>query len=26
MDFWESLRDLGYEYDPRFARYISDRS
>jgi ribosomal protein S18 acetylase RimI-like enzyme len=26
MDFWESLRHLGYEYDPRFARYISDRS
>jgi len=26
MDFWESLRDLGYQYDPRFARYISDRS
>jgi ribosomal protein S18 acetylase RimI-like enzyme len=26
MDFWESLRGLGYEYDPRFARYISDRS
>jgi len=26
MDFWESLHDLGYEYDPRFARYISDRS
>jgi ribosomal protein S18 acetylase RimI-like enzyme len=25
IDFWESLRDLGYEYDPRFARYIADR-
>jgi ribosomal protein S18 acetylase RimI-like enzyme len=25
IDFWESLRDLGYEYDPRFARYIVDR-
>jgi ribosomal protein S18 acetylase RimI-like enzyme len=23
--FWESLRGLGYEYDPRFARYIADR-
>ena len=26
MDFWESLRDLGYECGPLFARYISDRS
>jgi ribosomal protein S18 acetylase RimI-like enzyme len=25
IDFWESLHDLGYEYDPRFARYIADR-
>jgi ribosomal protein S18 acetylase RimI-like enzyme len=25
IDFWESLRALGYEYDPRFARYIVDR-
>jgi ribosomal protein S18 acetylase RimI-like enzyme len=25
IDFWESLRDLGYEHDPRFARYIADR-
>jgi ribosomal protein S18 acetylase RimI-like enzyme len=25
MAFWESLHDLGYEYDPRFARYIADR-
>lgn len=24
-NFWESLRDLGYEYDPSFARYIMDR-
>ena len=23
--FWESLRGLGYEYDPKFARYIADR-
>jgi ribosomal protein S18 acetylase RimI-like enzyme len=26
MGFWESLRDLGYERDPRFARYIVDRT
>jgi ribosomal protein S18 acetylase RimI-like enzyme len=25
MSFWDSLRDLGYERDPRFARYIADR-
>jgi len=25
MDFWESLQDLGYELDPRFARYIGTR-
>jgi len=25
MDFWESLQDLGYELDPRFARYIGNR-
>jgi len=25
IDFWESLRDLGYEYNPWFARYIADR-
>ena len=25
MDFWESLQDLGYERDPRFARYIGNR-
>jgi ribosomal protein S18 acetylase RimI-like enzyme len=22
--FWESLRDLGYEQDPKFTRYIAD--
>jgi ribosomal protein S18 acetylase RimI-like enzyme len=26
IDFWESLNDLGYKQDPRFARYIADRS
>jgi ribosomal protein S18 acetylase RimI-like enzyme len=26
MDFWDSLSDLGYERDPRFARYIADKS
>jgi ribosomal protein S18 acetylase RimI-like enzyme len=26
VDFWESLRDLGFEPDPRFARYIADRT
>jgi ribosomal protein S18 acetylase RimI-like enzyme len=25
IGFWESVRDLGYEYDPRFVRYIADR-
>jgi ribosomal protein S18 acetylase RimI-like enzyme len=25
MGFWDSLRDLGYDRDPRFARYILDR-
>jgi ribosomal protein S18 acetylase RimI-like enzyme len=25
IGFWDSLRDLGYEHDPRFARYIADR-
>jgi ribosomal protein S18 acetylase RimI-like enzyme len=25
MSFWDSLLDLGYERDPRFARYIADR-
>jgi ribosomal protein S18 acetylase RimI-like enzyme len=25
IDFWDSLRDLGYGRDPRFARYIADR-
>ena len=25
IGFWESLRYLGYENDPRFARYIVDR-
>jgi ribosomal protein S18 acetylase RimI-like enzyme len=25
IGFWESLRDLGFEQDPRFARYIADR-
>jgi ribosomal protein S18 acetylase RimI-like enzyme len=25
MAFWDSLRDLGYERDPKFARYIVDR-
>ncbi len=24
MDFWDSLSDLGYERDPKFARYIAD--
>jgi hypothetical protein len=24
IDFWQSLQDLGYEHDPRFARYIAD--
>lgn len=25
IGFWESLRDLGYERDPKFTRYIADR-
>jgi ribosomal protein S18 acetylase RimI-like enzyme len=25
IGFWESLRDLGYEHDPQFTRYIADR-
>ena len=25
IGFWESVRDLGYEHDPRFVRYIADR-
>jgi ribosomal protein S18 acetylase RimI-like enzyme len=25
IDFWNSLSDLGYERDPKFARYIVDR-
>jgi ribosomal protein S18 acetylase RimI-like enzyme len=25
IDFWDSLSDLGYERDPKFARYIVDR-
>jgi ribosomal protein S18 acetylase RimI-like enzyme len=25
MDFWDSVNDLGYERDPKFARYIADR-
>ena len=25
IDFWESLHDLGYNHDPRFARYIAHR-
>ena len=25
MEFWSSLRDLGYVRDPRFARFIADR-
>ena len=25
IDFWESVSDLGYERDPKFARYIADR-
>jgi ribosomal protein S18 acetylase RimI-like enzyme len=24
MDFWDSVSDLGYERDPKFARYIAD--
>jgi hypothetical protein len=25
MDFWNSVRDLGYERDPKFARFVADR-
>ena len=25
IQFWESLGELGYRFDPRFARYIADR-
>jgi len=25
IDFWGSLGDLGYQHDPRFARYLADR-
>ena len=25
INFWDSLNDLGYERDPRFARYLADR-
>jgi ribosomal protein S18 acetylase RimI-like enzyme len=25
IDFWDSVSDLGYERDPKFARYIADR-
>jgi ribosomal protein S18 acetylase RimI-like enzyme len=25
VQFWESLRDLGYRPDPQFVRYIADR-
>jgi ribosomal protein S18 acetylase RimI-like enzyme len=25
MEFWDSLRPLGFERDPKFARYIIDR-
>ena len=24
MDFWDSASDLGYQRDPKFARYIAD--
>jgi len=24
MDFWDSVSDLGFERDPKFARYITD--
>jgi ribosomal protein S18 acetylase RimI-like enzyme len=26
MNFWNSMRELGFDYDPKFARYIKDRS
>ena len=25
VDFWNSVRDLGYQHDPQFVRYIADR-
>jgi ribosomal protein S18 acetylase RimI-like enzyme len=25
IEFWDSMRELGYERDPKFARYIADR-
>jgi len=25
IDFWDSMSDLGYHRDPKFARYIADR-
>lgn len=25
MDFWDSVSDLGYTRDPKFARYVVDR-
>jgi ribosomal protein S18 acetylase RimI-like enzyme len=25
MDFWDSVSELGFERDPKFARYIADR-
>jgi ribosomal protein S18 acetylase RimI-like enzyme len=25
IDFWDSVKDLGYERDPKFARYVADR-
>jgi ribosomal protein S18 acetylase RimI-like enzyme len=26
IDFWDSVSDLGYHRDPKFARYIADRT
>jgi hypothetical protein len=25
IKFWNSMRDLGYQRDPQFVRYIADR-
>jgi ribosomal protein S18 acetylase RimI-like enzyme len=25
IDFWDSVSDIGYERDPKFARYIADQ-
>ena len=25
VDFWDSIKDLGYERDPRFIRYLANR-